>query len=222
MQMDPLYKTEAVTLDISGHTFTLKVVSNIDELFSDLVNKGADHEDVKDERIPYWAELWPSAIAMAEFLMDRGLIKKGMQVTELGCGIGLPGIVAGKMGAQVIFTDYLQSALQLAEINFRLNNCTNALFKIMDWRHPNKEFSAELVLASDVAYERKSFPALIRCLKALCKPDGHILLAEPNRNFASGLIEELKKAGFTLKSETESITLKKINYTIHLHLLSWS
>src|SRR2546430_15331547 len=105
------YKTQKEHLDISGLNIQLVHVSNIDELYEELVQKGADHEDVKDERIPYWADLWHSAIALGQHIVKTNVIKKNMNVLEIGCGLGLPGIVAGKFSNQITFTDYIKEPL---------------------------------------------------------------------------------------------------------------
>lgn len=43
-------------------------------------------------------------------------------IIELGCGPGLPSIILGHLGQQVIATDYDQKVLSLVEMNVR-NNC---------------------------------------------------------------------------------------------------
>src|SRR5512146_678227 len=58
-----------------------------------------------DERLPYWAELWPSSIELARFFLREENIR-GRTVLELGCGLGLAGIAAAAAGANVLFTDY--------------------------------------------------------------------------------------------------------------------
>src|SRR4051794_29675284 len=46
-----------------------------------------DEDDYgRDERLPYWAELWPSALVLAERLCARP--PAGARVVELGCGVG--------------------------------------------------------------------------------------------------------------------------------------
>ena len=49
-----------------------------------------------EEFLPYWAELWPSALALARVLARRPLT--GRRVLELGCGLGLPAIAAALAG----------------------------------------------------------------------------------------------------------------------------
>jgi len=58
----------------------------------------------KDEFLPYWAELWPSAMALARVVARRPLT--GRRVIELGCGLGLPALAAAAAGGRVLATDW--------------------------------------------------------------------------------------------------------------------
>lgn len=211
-----LPQTNLNEVDIEGKAFQIHTVSNIDQLFDDLLTKGPEDESVKDERIPYWAELWPSAIALSNYLIRQSVIQPGMKVLELGCGVGLPGIVAGSLGAEVIFSDYIQDTLTLASLNWTLNNHQDAQFLLMDWRKPLQEIKAELLLASDIAYERKSFDDLIKAFKVLIKPDGKILVSEPNRAYSQSFFHELTDHGFLVKSETEELEFRFQKYRVHI------
>lgn len=204
------YNTEELQLDISGIPVRLLQITNVDELFEALIAKGEAHEDVQDERIPYWAELWPSAIALSEHLAQRHLIQPGTSVTEIGCGLGLSGIVAGKLGAQVTLTDYLSEALAFAKRNWALNFTTEtASFMQMDWRDPNPALAAEIVLASDVCYERRFLKDLPNAFRTLCKPGGRILVSDPYRSAAAHFFESLETQGFTCEHFDYSIQLEK-------------
>ena len=44
-----------------------------------------------DEFMPYWAELWPAGLTLAHELPER---LDGVRVVELGCGLGVPSLVA--------------------------------------------------------------------------------------------------------------------------------
>ncbi|MDX2167236.1 MAG: methyltransferase, partial [Deltaproteobacteria bacterium] len=48
---------------------------------------------------PYWMHLWPGALALARRLATASL--RGRRVLELGCGLGLPAVVAARRGARV-------------------------------------------------------------------------------------------------------------------------
>ncbi|MBP6334479.1 MAG: methyltransferase domain-containing protein [Bacteroidia bacterium] len=197
----------------------IESITNVDQLFEELLSKNPEHEDVKDERIPYWADLWPSAVALSEYLLRSKIVQPGTKVLELGCGLGLPGIVAGKVGAQVVFSDYLQGALDLAERNWKRNNNGIAEFVLMDWRNPLPGLNAELIIASDIAYEKKSFNDLVSAFKTLLTPEGRMLIAEPNRAFAQSFFAELNQHGFEVHSTLEKLNFRGQKYSVHLHML---
>jgi len=53
----------------------------------------------REEFLPYWADLWPSAIELAHVVARWDLA--GRRVLELGCGLALPGIAAALRGGRV-------------------------------------------------------------------------------------------------------------------------
>ena len=69
----------------NGNRLIIKRVKDLD----DLVNRISDDEFGEDERLPYWAELWPSAIALSRFLFKNSSLIKDKNIIELGCGLGL-------------------------------------------------------------------------------------------------------------------------------------
>jgi predicted nicotinamide N-methyase len=120
-----------------------------------------DEEDFdRDERLPYWAELWPSAVALARYLSERDL--GGTRVIELGCGVGLPTVVALARGARVLATDHYEAALAFTAYNASTNLYLEPEVSALDWRWPDLEGigTFDLVLAADVLYERKNAAAL--------------------------------------------------------------
>ncbi len=211
-----MYKTEQEILNVAGINITLLKIVNVDELFNNLVAKGDQHEDVKDERIPYWADLWPSAIGLSEHIINSKIIASNTTVHELGCGLGLTGIVAGKLGAEVLFTDYLEEALDFAKQNWNLNNSETASFKKMDWRNPDTGLKADLLLASDVAYERKSFEFLPHAFKSLTKHGGKIIVSEPNRLLSQGFFESLSSRGFAVKKYVYAVCRNEIHQLVNV------
>jgi len=60
--------------------------------------------DARDEFIPYWADLWPSARLLARTIGARAL--RGRRVLELGCGLGLPSLAAALAGGRPLATDW--------------------------------------------------------------------------------------------------------------------
>lgn len=125
-----------------------------------------------DEFLPYWAELWPAGLALARALPER---LAGLGVVELGCGLGIPALVAAARGATVTAIDWADAAIELLLGNANRNGLTLAA-EVYDWRSFSGSF--DLVLAADVLYEQRNVEPLLLLLPALAP---EILLAEPGR-----------------------------------------
>ena len=133
----------------------------------------------RDERMPYWAELWPSGVALARMVAGRTL--GGRRVLELGCGgLALPSIVAALAGARVTATDWSEEALALAQRNAGRNG-TAIETVVCAWERPDALLAGapwDLVLAADVLYEQRNVPLLSELLPRL---GAVVWLADPHR-----------------------------------------
>lgn len=179
------------TIPIGSYSVHLEWPADPDHLLEAALAKG----EVEAET-PYWADLWHSAIALGEVLTQDYPDLRGRVVTEIGCGLGLPGIVAGLCGASVTLTDYLPEAVAYAQHNWQLNVATSVRSFPMDWRAPSAEAKADLLLAADIAYEPAFFNDLTQAFRQLLRPSGIILLAEPGRPRSQHFLEVLSDAGF--------------------------
>jgi predicted nicotinamide N-methyase len=142
----------------------------------------------RDEFLPYWAELWPSAVALARHVARLPL--RGARVVELGCGLGLPSVAAALAGARVLATDWSEDALRFARRNAELNGAALTT-RLVRWADPPPLPPARLVLAADVLYERRNADELARLLPRLVAPEGEALVADPGRTHARAFLEAL-------------------------------
>jgi predicted nicotinamide N-methyase len=214
------YPTRQARIDILGHYFELLEVADSEALLDELIGKGETHEDVIDERIPYWAELWPSALGLAQFLLRHRPLDPGQQVLELGCGLGLPGIVAGKLGAVVTLSDYLEPALAFAQNNWQLNHHQPVKLAVLDWRKPDPALAADCLLASDITYEARNFPFLPNAFRTLCRPSGKIIVSDPRRQVARHFFKDLPRDGFSVEEFEETVLFQGNDITIHIYQIS--
>lgn len=133
--------------------------------------------------VPYSWVLWRSGVALARELAEHPPAP-GTRVVELGCGLGLPSLVAARAGADVLATDEDPEALELAERNARANGLTIATARI-DWTEPDALLAKapfDLILAADVLYEQASAARLMALLPRL---GSAALVADPGRSFAT-------------------------------------
>lgn len=192
----------------------LEVVARPEELIGDPAD---------EYQIPCWAEVWPAALALASYLSGQDL--HGQKVLELGCGLGLPGLVAALRGAIVTFNDYHPEALELVGHNARrLGLVERVRFHQGDWRCFTLEERFDLVLASDVMYDPKLNPFLLRLFNDHVAPGGRLVVSHPNRRDTLAALDGLRGgSGWTERSWEVTVATGDPLFpeaTIRLHCLT--
>jgi predicted nicotinamide N-methyase len=142
----------------------------------------------RDEYMPYWAEIWPAGVELARHV--AGLDLTGLAVLELGCGLGLPSMVAALRGARVTATDWSPEAIAALRANAARNGAAITAV-VHDWRDIGALSGArfDVVLAADVLYEERNARPLLHTIAAALADDGQALLADPGRRHAEGFAE---------------------------------
>ncbi len=205
--------TEAIT--VADITLRLTLPVSAEALISQ------EEFDV-DERLPYWAELWPSGRILAEWVASQPLA--GRRVLELGSGLSLPAIVAAVRGAQVTATDWYDTALHFTRENARAAGVEVTTVSV-DWRDPPADITEgpgfDLVIAADVLYEARNAAPLAALVPRVCAPDGHVVIADPRRPDAQAFLTTMTETGWRLRTETVEYSGRRdeTGSRIHLHHL---
>jgi predicted nicotinamide N-methyase len=141
-----------------------------------------------EEFLPYWAELWPSGVALARVLARRPLT--GRRVLELGCGLGLPAIAAALGGGRVLATDWSPEAVAMTAANAERNGAALAT-AVFRWDDPPERLGPPwpLVLASDLLYEPRNVDLLLGLLPRVTAAGGEVWLADPGRSPAARFLD---------------------------------
>lgn len=140
---------------------------------------------VEELHPPHWARLWPSARALADAVDRAGASRlAGRRVLELGCGLGLPSLVAARCGAgPVLATDRSPAAVAWVAANARRSGLrvesAVAAFDAPDPGIDDRRW--DLVLAADVLYGAAAADALTALLPRLTSRRGAVWLADPGR-----------------------------------------
>jgi predicted nicotinamide N-methyase len=176
---------------IAGHDLVLLRPRDAEALLDE---EAFEHE----EFLPYWAELWPSALALARMVAARAL--HGARTLELGCGLGLPSLAAALAGGRVLATDWAPDAVAMTARNAERNGLWIDTL-VCSWSEPEPLLERgpwDLVLASDVLYEARNGEALAPLLPRLLAPHGEVWLADPGRpaaeRFLAGFAHEKREA----------------------------
>ncbi len=153
-----------------------------------------------EELLPYWAELWASAVALAHDVSLRSL--RGKPTLELGCGLGLPSIAAARAGGRVLATDWSPDAVVATAANAERNGVEVETLEC-SWAEPGPLVERgpwPLVLASDVLYEARNVDLLLGLLPRLVDETGLVLLADPGRVPAERFLAGAAERGWTIRS----------------------
>jgi predicted nicotinamide N-methyase len=169
------------TVELAGRTLSIVRPPDAAELI--------DEDDfARDEFLPYWAELWPSGVALAR--AAERVVGPGDTVVELGCGLGVASIAAALAGAQVLATDWAADALEFAAENAARNGAVVET-ALVRWEEPDTLLERapwDWVLAADVLYEHRNVGPLLALLPRL---GDRALLADPGRPAARAFLDGL-------------------------------
>jgi predicted nicotinamide N-methyase len=207
------FRTSVEDATVDDHTFSILKPANSDDLIR-------EEDFVKDERLPYWADVWPSSLILASKLLE--LDGRGKTALELGCGVGLSTLAATKAGFDVLSTDYYEDALDVTRANVFRNLGTFARARLVDWRHlPDDLGKFELVFASDVLYEKEYAELLPVILRRVLAPDGRAVIADPGRVAAPIFVEECAAVGLVIQDkETRPFEVGEIRQKIDLYTIA--
>jgi ETFB lysine methyltransferase len=157
---------------------------SVDELLDRL-----DPDDPEaEERIPYWAEHWPSADALLRWLAAGRAPQRPGRALELGSGLGSVGMAALRMGWNIQLSDRDPEALDLLRINLARNGLDPRRALQLDWRDPPPA-CFDTILAADILYERSFGEQVARFLTRALAPGGRAFIAEPRRPVAETAID---------------------------------
>jgi ETFB lysine methyltransferase len=162
----------------------------------DLLN---EEEFERDERIPYWAEIWPSARVLADQLVRHS--GAGRRCLELGCGVGTVCLAALVAGFQTLGTDYYADALAFTRLNAARNSLPEPGARLVDWRdYPADLVGFDVVAAADVLYEKPYAGLVAAAMARSLAPGGLGLVADPGRPRAKAFPDECRRQGLEVPS----------------------
>lgn len=187
------FQTVASTLEVGNRMLTLLHPASPEDLIDE-----ADFE--RDERLPYWADIWPSARVLAAFIIEqRG---RGRSLLELGCGAGLVATAAAVAGFRVCATDYYEDALRFTMLNVATNTGELPETRLVDWRAlPTDLGRFDVVVGSDVLYERPYGELVARAIDVILARGGEAVIADPGRIAAGEFVKDTAKRGLRVAEQ---------------------
>lgn len=220
--MEPL-RAYAPRIDVRvcGRVWTLHRAACLEALWDAMTEARPHPAFERDERLPYWTELWPSSLVLAEWLSLRKEDIAGRACLDMGCGLGLTAMVASRLGALVTGMDYEEEAVRFARVNAAANSVPQPLWAVMDWRRPAVlKGRVERIWGGDIVYETRFVTPVLHFLKHALAPGGRIWIAEPGRSVYHAFKEAAVRQGWTIRkaymAEAEPLYAQPARTTAHV------
>lgn len=195
MNTDPLSPQGRHTVRIGDIALTIETPPDLDAL----LDRAAAEAPNTVDGIPYYAILWPAAHGLAKALWAERATLNGLRVIELGCGLGLPSVLAARLGAHVLATDFHPDTGAWLQRNAALNH-VNVEYARLDWNDflsgERTHDTAALIIGSDLLYEARHIPALACAIDALCAPGGTALISDPGRDTLPLFVTAMERLGW--------------------------
>ena len=187
-------ETEEKSVKIRGRSFTLIVPKSIEAYI--------DSSDPLHD-FPLWAKSWEASWVLADYL--AGLPPEpGNRFLEIGCGLGLVGVVAASFGHKVVMTEHNPDAIEFARVNAEMNHCADLEIIDLDWNSPSLYGRFDCIVGSEVVYHEKDFEPLRNLFERLLKPGGEVILCEGFRKTSLDFFKEMQRH-FDLRAQQKSI-----------------
>jgi predicted nicotinamide N-methyase len=154
--------------------------------------------------------IWPSELRLAARLGQRP-VRPGERILEVGCGLAVASLVGHRAGADVTASDRHPLTALFLRDNLRLNDLKPMPYLHGDWAVEMPErYPAEpgvdgdrydLIVGSDLLYERDVEGALARFVNRHAKPECEVWIVDPDRGNRPAFNRRMASEGFVLGEE---------------------
>jgi len=208
----PGYRTKQEHVAIAG-VDDLVIRSLFDRLqYADPLGE-ADRLGISSAAWPLFGLLWPSAAHLAARVALRP-VAAGERILEVGCGLALASLVGHRRGADVTASDRHPLAEHFLEENLRLNHLAPMKYRHGHWSAPELTPGRgapsarpvvrghfDLIIGSDVLYERGAGTALAGFIARHSSPAGEVWVVDPDRGNRPAFNRQMTERGFDLHEE---------------------
>ena len=165
------YETDISDLTIRDRHFRFFTPKSLDKFI--------DPDDIFHD-FPLWSKIWEASIILSDYLSGIP-VDPEKRFLEIGCGMGVVGVVASAFGHRVTMTEYNPDALNFARANASANlSPDDAGLEIteLDWGKPRLEGLFDYIIGSEVIYKEKDYEPILKLFNTYLKPSGEIIVAE--------------------------------------------
>lgn len=190
------YSTRLLTVRVDGHDYRIRALSDLQQ-FSDPQGL-AELAGISSALWSLFGQVWPAGRVLAQAMSQFDVA--GKRVLELGCGLGLASLVLHRRQADITASDHHPLAEEFLAHNVGLNGLPKLRYLDLDWNLPQPSLGEfDLVIASDVLYERGHAEQLATLLASHMRPSAEVLITDPGRGNSGAFTTAMKKQGYSVE-----------------------
>lgn len=160
---------------------------------------------------PLFGQVWPSARVLA-LAMDSHAIA-GKRILEIGAGLALASLVIHRRAGDVTVTDWHPLTETFLQRNLKANALGPLNYQAGDWELDGADNASglgrfDLIIGSDVLYERQQPAQLARFIEQHAEPGAEIIIVDPDRGNRSAFSKAMDALGYQLAMTAASRTLE--------------
>jgi len=210
------YDTVSSTIDLGSLHLPFVHIADPDRVLDRVAEEEDRLEKLRGTRtagdelhLPYWAELWDSGAGIAQHLLADADRWKGKSALDLGCGMGLTGTVAARLGMNVLFADREPPALLFAALN-SLSDADRVSTRRLNWQTDRLDERFDLILGADILYERRQWDFLEPFWREHLNPAGTVLLGEPGRQTGDLFLTWISQRAWQLQQHSQKVATRPV------------
>lgn len=203
---DPGYLTHQATVAVRGAD-SLFIRSLIDRQQYADPDGLASAAGFSEANWPLFGVVWPSGRQLAAHMASRQLVP-GERILEVGCGLALASLVCHRRGIDVTASDAHPLTPGFLLDNLALNELPPMVYRHGDWaadrsqtlhdQHPVVRGRFDVIMGSDVLYERDEPGHLAGFIERHAKPCAEVLIVDPDRGNRPPFVRRMAAMGFAL------------------------
>lgn len=216
------FETLDETIDVGGRAMPFTRVKDPDAVLDAVCQQETDRqrgiEPKRTLRMPYWAAVWESALALANYLAERDREQPiaGLRTLDLGCGMGMAGAAMALLGARVTLADIETACLLFARLN-TLPWSDRCRVVQCDWQRDDLGERYDVIVGADVLYETEQWVFIEPFLRKHLAEGGVAIIGEPGRPKAEAFPEWLRGRGWLFQTAQSAAAGRAIRvYEAHL------
>lgn len=189
----PGYQTHIRVHALGDREFRIRALADVQQ-FAD-PDLAAERAGISSAQWSLFGQVWPAGRMLAEAMAGHDVA--GKRILELGCGLGLASLVLRARGADVVASDRHPLAEVFLAYNAALNGLDAVPYRTLDWDAPAGALGRfDLIIGSDVLYERGHVAALAALLQRHALPAAEVLIADPGRGNGGAFTRAMLAQGY--------------------------